>query len=63
MVAYDEDLADRIRDLIAGESDLTERKMCGGLAFLIGPLSSVTAQAPSTEASSSSAAVFKVWAP
>ena len=36
MVAYDEDLADRIRDLITGESDLTERKMFGGLAFLIG---------------------------
>jgi len=34
-VAYDEALADRIRDLIAGESDLTEQKMFGGLAFLI----------------------------
>jgi TfoX/Sxy family transcriptional regulator of competence genes len=35
-VAYDEELAARIRDLVAGESDLTEQKMFGGLAFLIG---------------------------
>jgi TfoX/Sxy family transcriptional regulator of competence genes len=35
-MAYDENLADRIRQLIAGEADLTEQKMFGGLAFLIG---------------------------
>jgi len=35
-MAYDEQLADRIRELLAGESDLTEKKMFGGLAFLIG---------------------------
>jgi TfoX/Sxy family transcriptional regulator of competence genes len=35
-VAYDEELADRLRELLAGESDLTEKKMFGGLAFLIG---------------------------
>ena len=35
-MAYDEDLADRIRELVAGEKRLTERKMFGGLAFLIG---------------------------
>jgi TfoX N-terminal domain len=35
-VAYDEDLADRIRELVSGESGLTEQKMFGGLAFLIG---------------------------
>jgi hypothetical protein len=35
-VAYDEDLADRIRELTAGKSDLSEQKMFGGLAFLIG---------------------------
>jgi len=35
-VAYDEELADRIRDLVGSESDLSERKMFGGLAFLIG---------------------------
>ena len=35
-VAYDEELASRIRELIGGESGLTEQKMFGGLAFLIG---------------------------
>jgi TfoX/Sxy family transcriptional regulator of competence genes len=35
-MAYDEILADRIRELVSSESDLTERKMFGGLAFLIG---------------------------
>ena len=35
-MGYDEDLADRIRELLASESDLTEMKMFGGLAFLIG---------------------------
>jgi hypothetical protein len=35
-VAYDEVLADRIRDLIGSKHDLTEQKMFGGLAFLIG---------------------------
>jgi TfoX/Sxy family transcriptional regulator of competence genes len=35
-VAYDEDLADRIRELIGPEQRLTEQKMFGGLAFLIG---------------------------
>ena len=35
-MAYDEDLVDRIRELIGGESSLSEKKMFGGLAFLIG---------------------------
>jgi TfoX/Sxy family transcriptional regulator of competence genes len=35
-VAYDEELADRIRELVGGQPDLTEKKMFGGLAFLIG---------------------------
>jgi TfoX/Sxy family transcriptional regulator of competence genes len=35
-MAYDEDLAHRIRELVSGESGLTEQKMFGGLAFLIG---------------------------
>jgi TfoX/Sxy family transcriptional regulator of competence genes len=35
-VAYDEDLADRIRDLLVSETDLAEQKMFGGLAFLLG---------------------------
>ncbi len=33
---YDEDLASRIRELIATESGVTEQRMFGGLAFLIG---------------------------
>jgi hypothetical protein len=35
-VAYDEDLADRIRELMSKESNVSEQKMFGGLAFLIG---------------------------
>jgi hypothetical protein len=35
-VAYDEDLANRIRELLGGQSGVTEMKMFGGLAFLIG---------------------------
>ena len=35
-MAYDEDLANRIRELLAGEPGVTEQKMFGGLAFLIG---------------------------
>jgi TfoX/Sxy family transcriptional regulator of competence genes len=35
-MAYDEELADRIRDLLATEPELTEQKMFGGLAFLVG---------------------------
>jgi len=35
-MAYDEELADRIRELLGGEAHLTEKKMFGGLAFLIG---------------------------
>jgi len=34
-VAYDEELANRIRELLGGEAELTEKKMFGGLAFLI----------------------------
>jgi TfoX/Sxy family transcriptional regulator of competence genes len=35
-VAYDEELADRIRELLTGKRGLSEKKMFGGLAFLIG---------------------------
>ncbi len=42
-MAYDEDLADRIRELIAGEAGLTEMKMFGGRAFLIDGNMSVSA--------------------
>ncbi len=34
-MAYDEDLANRIRELIAMEDGVTEMRMFGGLAFLI----------------------------
>ena len=35
-MAYDEELADRIRAEVAGERGVTEMKMFGGLAFLVG---------------------------
>jgi TfoX/Sxy family transcriptional regulator of competence genes len=35
-VAYDEHLAERLRELVAGQAGLTEQRMFGGLAFLIG---------------------------
>lgn len=35
-MAYDEGLAHRIRDALAGRTDLTEKKMFGGLCFLLG---------------------------
>ncbi|MBV8966712.1 MAG: TfoX/Sxy family protein [Mycobacteriaceae bacterium] len=34
-MAYDEDLADRIRELLSGEKGLEEKRMFGGLAFLV----------------------------
>lgn len=35
-MAYDEALADRIRELLQDQSDVREKKMFGGLAFLVG---------------------------
>ena len=35
-MAYDQELAGRIRQLIGSDPELTEKKMFGGLAFLIG---------------------------
>src|SRR3954464_747374 len=35
-MAYDEDLANGIRELLGDEAGVTEKKMFGGLAFLIG---------------------------
>jgi TfoX/Sxy family transcriptional regulator of competence genes len=35
-MAYDEDLADRIRELAGGQVGISEKKMFGGLAFLVG---------------------------
>ncbi len=34
-MAYDEDLADRVRELVAAEKGVDEKRMFGGLAFLI----------------------------
>ena len=34
-MAYDEQLADRVRELLSPEPGLTERKMFGGLAFML----------------------------
>lgn len=34
-MAYDEELADRIREAVEGEPGLTEKRMFGGLAFLV----------------------------
>ena len=42
-MAYDEELADRIRELLATDHDVAEKKMFGGLAFLIGGNMSVSA--------------------
>jgi hypothetical protein len=35
-MAYDEGLAERIRDALRGCSEVSERKMFGGLAFMLG---------------------------
>ena len=42
-MAYDEDLANRIREPVTGEPDVTEQQMFGGLAFLVGGNMSVAA--------------------
>ena len=34
-MAYDERLAERVRDILAGDPALSERKMFGGLAFML----------------------------
>jgi TfoX/Sxy family transcriptional regulator of competence genes len=35
-VAYDEALAERVRSALSGEDGVTERKMFGGIAFMVG---------------------------
>jgi TfoX/Sxy family transcriptional regulator of competence genes len=42
-MAYDEDLANRIRELMSGQANVTEMRMFGGLAFLIDGNMSVAA--------------------
>lgn len=34
-MAYDEELAERVRDELAGRGGVTEKKMFGGLAFMV----------------------------
>jgi len=34
-MAYDEPLADRVREILAPRTELTERKMFGGIAFMV----------------------------
>ena len=34
-MAYDEELADRVRDQLAARAELSERKMFGGIGFLL----------------------------
>jgi TfoX/Sxy family transcriptional regulator of competence genes len=34
-MAYDEGLAERVRDVLADRADVTEKKMFGGLAFMV----------------------------
>jgi TfoX/Sxy family transcriptional regulator of competence genes len=42
-VAFDEELADRIRELVAQERGISEKRMFGGLAFLVDGHMAVTA--------------------
>jgi TfoX/Sxy family transcriptional regulator of competence genes len=35
-MAFDEALADRVRDVLVSHGDLSERKMFGGIAFMVG---------------------------
>jgi TfoX/Sxy family transcriptional regulator of competence genes len=42
-MAYDEALAERMRELLDGEPDVTEKKMFGGLAFLVGGSMAISA--------------------
>jgi TfoX/Sxy family transcriptional regulator of competence genes len=44
-MAYDEDLAYRIRELVAGEAAVTEKRMFGGLAFLVAGNMAIAASA------------------
>jgi TfoX/Sxy family transcriptional regulator of competence genes len=34
-MAYDEKVADRIRDVLEGQADVSERRMFGGIAFMV----------------------------
>jgi TfoX/Sxy family transcriptional regulator of competence genes len=45
VVAYDEDLADRIREIVGDQARITEQRMFGGLAFLLAGNMAVAASA------------------
>ena len=42
-MAFDEDLANRVRELVGDARDVTEKRMFGGLAFLVNGHMSVSA--------------------
>lgn len=42
-MAYDEELADRVREVVAAERGVSEQRMFGGLAFLVGGRMAVAA--------------------
>ena len=42
-MAYDEDMADRIRRVMQDRADVSEKRMFGGLAFLVGGNMAVSA--------------------
>ena len=42
-VAYDEALAERVRELLPDDAEVSEQKMFGGLAFLVGGHMAVSA--------------------
>jgi hypothetical protein len=42
-MAYDVELADRVREIVAREAGLSEKRMFGGLAFLVGGRMAVAA--------------------
>ena len=47
-MAYDEELAERIRTLLGDRAGLTEKKMFGGLAFLVGGNMAIAASVVTT---------------
>lgn len=42
-MAYDRELAERLRAILDGEADLSEKKMFGGVAFLVGGTMAIAA--------------------
>lgn len=42
-MSYDDELADRVREVVRGEPGMTEKRMFGGLAFLVNQRLAVSA--------------------